>query len=962
MNDPPSDENENENVIDIFIVSNDETVAHQLTDHLAQREYRVTVFTDSAQLNEALRAGKPNLLICDGTTEKQEGFEICRQIKADNDLWVIPVLILTAACALRDLLNVLDSNADNFIAHPYDFPYFHLLVEGMLATPVERPTPDQIKTQFKISHDDRTYVVAANRRKLLEYLLSAFEIAVNKSSELSHVTADLYTLSDSVKELEKSVTGHTHVIEILNATIQQKEQKIVALTWESKELEQVLAQKTDEVDNLMKERDADKTLITTSDETIRTTSRELEEARADNRSKTDAHTSQLSTLTAGSAALKTNLDTVQHALDEETTRSSSLEKSFRALTLEHEQQKSAFTAEKNRAVSAKQELAALMQAKKESEQDLTRIITDLNETAKQQAAELIRLKGELETETNHRVLTENQVVTLQREYEQSESSFHAETGALNRQVDTLQEKLTASAVALDKEESIITLQKEHLAGIITEKEKTEERLQFVLQELAEARDAVASGEQKRRALVNNLEEVIAEKEKSEQQTKTLSTALDQAQSDIESEKGQRRSVEETLDRTTRERDTALGTLRQEYDGVQTDLDSHKVSLAERERDLNATTTIRVALERDLEDAKARNRALEDELNLAARYRTQSGQQSRALSDELEQVKAALETERRLRRISEEKTKAAAQQQEDLEQRLRTTHDEVERAKKDREATQRQFKEELETASHQIKSLESHVRTFKMEKMHAEKEVPADRAETQKENLELVISKEPPLPVPVKHVSQSLTIEVPAVLPQSPVSEKDPDSGGSSGEVSRIFSGVIPRVPDISGADTISLEHQPEAKNVGPAPEPATANVPAEKNTVDESSPEISPETSPTVDDENEPSDSDVEAQPGNDDEEEPEEGGDEAVPEEESGKEPEEYGGAVPPGGISFNRKQWMDLLKWAHHSGALSQDQRLKIVRMGRLIQKDRRLTKKQQDQVSEVIAVVYALGYRPQ
>jgi hypothetical protein len=56
-----------------------------------------------------------------------------------------------------------------------------------------------------------------------------------------------------------------------------------------------------------------------------------------------------------------------------------------------------------------------------------------------------------------------------------------------------------------------------------------------------------------------------------------------------------------------------------------------------------------------------------------------------------------------------------------------------------------------------------------------------------------------------------------------------------------------------------------------------------------------------------------------------------------------------------------MDLLKWAHHSGALSQDQRLKIVRMGRLIQKDRKLTKKQQDQIREIIAFVYALGYRP-
>ena len=185
MNEPRPDEKEIENVIDIFILSSDEKVTLQVMEHLAQRDYRVTVFTSSDELKQTLYSGKPNLLICDSTTEAQEGFDVCRFIKADNELWVIPVLLLTTASTLRDLLNTLDSNADNFIAQPYYLPYFLLLVEGMLATPVERQTPDQIKTQFKISHDDRTYVVAASRRKLLEYLLSAFEVAVNKSSELA---------------------------------------------------------------------------------------------------------------------------------------------------------------------------------------------------------------------------------------------------------------------------------------------------------------------------------------------------------------------------------------------------------------------------------------------------------------------------------------------------------------------------------------------------------------------------------------------------------------------------------------------------------------------------------------------------------------------------------------------------------------------------------------------------------
>jgi hypothetical protein len=65
---------------------------------------------------------------------------------------------------------------------------------------------------------------------------------------------------------------------------------------------------------------------------------------------------------------------------------------------------------------------------------------------------------------------------------------------------------------------------------------------------------------------------------------------------------------------------------------------------------------------------------------------------------------------------------------------------------------------------------------------------------------------------------------------------------------------------------------------------------------------------------------------------------------------------------FSFNRRQWLGLIKWAHHSGALSRDQRLQIIRMGRLIQKNRRLTREQEDQIREMISLVQALGYRPE
>jgi two-component system, sensor histidine kinase and response regulator len=97
---------------------------------------------------------------------------------------------------------VLDSNADNFISLPYDRPYLLSLIGGMLDTPVERPTPEQIKTQFKIQHNDHIFVITADRRKLLEFLLSSFEIAVSRHEELSQTKDQIRSLDQSVEKLE----------------------------------------------------------------------------------------------------------------------------------------------------------------------------------------------------------------------------------------------------------------------------------------------------------------------------------------------------------------------------------------------------------------------------------------------------------------------------------------------------------------------------------------------------------------------------------------------------------------------------------------------------------------------------------------------------------------------------------------------------------------------------------------
>jgi DNA-binding response OmpR family regulator len=541
--------------IDIFIFSVHEPVAPQLTEQLKKKGYRVTQFTDCKRLLETLRTGKPNLLICDSTTSGSEAFEVCRQIKTDDNLWVIPVLLLTNASVLSDFLPVLDCNADNFIPLPFDILTGISVIENMLGTPVERQTADQIKTQFKIRHDDQIYCVAASRRKLLELLLSSFDIAVNKSSELSQLKAECQTHSESLRYLEDRVTEQGRLIDTFRTTLQQKDQKISALTAEIEEKKRVLVQKTR------------KAVIVTDDDSSPQYSEKTDPGTS-TPSEMNTLIEQVSELSHELDVAKTSLDAVQEQLDEEKTHCTSLEctldllvqqkefgeKSLRSLNEEHEQTLAALQAERNRVVSAEQELQTLLQAKTQSEQELTQVLTDFNEAKNLLSADLTRLKERLEVETDRRISAENQLGSLRQEKDQSESFLRSSVTELKDQLDDLRAQLEAARAALRKEENSTRLLKEHHAEIVAEQEKARTRAQeehesdnaALKKQIRDLEAATAFSKTlernlnaikiQNRALVGELNLANQNRTQSDQQVRQLTEELKKAQAALETER------------------------------------------------------------------------------------------------------------------------------------------------------------------------------------------------------------------------------------------------------------------------------------------------------------------------------------------------------------------------------------------------------------------------------------------
>jgi two-component system, sensor histidine kinase and response regulator len=77
------------------------------------------VAANAKEALSVLRSHKPALNISDIIMPGIDGNQLCKQIKTDEDLKDIPVILLTALSDPRDVLKGLECNADNFITKPY---------------------------------------------------------------------------------------------------------------------------------------------------------------------------------------------------------------------------------------------------------------------------------------------------------------------------------------------------------------------------------------------------------------------------------------------------------------------------------------------------------------------------------------------------------------------------------------------------------------------------------------------------------------------------------------------------------------------------------------------------------------------------------------------------------------------------------------------------------------------------
>ncbi|MBF0476644.1 MAG: diguanylate cyclase [Deltaproteobacteria bacterium] len=167
------------------LIVDDEPVNARILVELLCPNYAVRVAVNGVG---ALRVARseipPDLILLDIVMPGMDGYEVCRELKADPFTQDIPVIFITAKDSEQDQIKGFDIGAVDYITKPFS----PVVVEARVKTHVELKIKSELLKNLSFS-DGLTGI--ANRRRFDEYMAYAWNFSARESLPLSLIMIDI---------------------------------------------------------------------------------------------------------------------------------------------------------------------------------------------------------------------------------------------------------------------------------------------------------------------------------------------------------------------------------------------------------------------------------------------------------------------------------------------------------------------------------------------------------------------------------------------------------------------------------------------------------------------------------------------------------------------------------------------------------------------------------------------------
>lgn len=158
----------------ILVVDDEINIQELIKFNLEKNGYNVVCSGNGKEALKLIREQLPNLVLLDVMLPQMDGYEVCKEVRKDNNISTIPIIMITAKSEEFDKVIGLELGADDYITKPFSIREMLARVKAILRRTAIRPIEKYYKFD-DVLVDFSKHEVIKNEKKV-ELTLKEFEL------------------------------------------------------------------------------------------------------------------------------------------------------------------------------------------------------------------------------------------------------------------------------------------------------------------------------------------------------------------------------------------------------------------------------------------------------------------------------------------------------------------------------------------------------------------------------------------------------------------------------------------------------------------------------------------------------------------------------------------------------------------------------------------------------------------
>ena len=201
----------------ILIVEDEANIRELLRLYLEREGYTVLEAENGVEGIKKWKSDKPDMLLLDVMMPVMDGWEVCREIRAESD---VPIIMLTAKGETADRVSGLEMGADDYIVKPLEMPEVIARVRAVFRRIAPDDAPEKLSFDNLVIDKQAYDLVIKGKRvdappkeiELLYFLASSPNRVFTRAQLLDEVWGfdyfgDTCTVDVHVKRLREKLEG-----------------------------------------------------------------------------------------------------------------------------------------------------------------------------------------------------------------------------------------------------------------------------------------------------------------------------------------------------------------------------------------------------------------------------------------------------------------------------------------------------------------------------------------------------------------------------------------------------------------------------------------------------------------------------------------------------------------------------------------------------------------------------------